>query len=493
MAFSRKKKFLVFGIVVLVVAGAITASVMSNNKTITEVQIADVAKRDLLESKVTASGEVRPVKFYNLTAEVTGRVTNIYVREGDVVKADQPLLKVDPTQQANSAASQEAILRSEQQDSRSAEIQWRAAENNVNSTKNLIIASEADLKKTQADLALAQAEFNRAAEMVEAGVFSKSQYDNAKSRLEIAKATVESQKARNQQLEFQLRDAEAAVQRNETVFKGTQERVSSTRSTLLNAQDLLNKTTKKSPINGVVSSLPVKEGEYVLANLSSSPLMMIADMADINVEVKVDETDIANVKLNQTAKVKVDALGEKELDGEVIEIGHSAVTRSGQTIATSTTSQEAKDFKVVIKVKADPDMLTKLRPGMSATATITTDTRSNVVAIPLQSLVIKDLSEDKKQGQPTPAGSKEAEKVGKDQSKPKREEVQGVFVVKDGKAEFVAVKTGITGDTDIEVLEGLSEKDKIITGPFRQLRNLKSGTPVKAESNNPQGNKENAK
>src|SRR5437870_789831 len=134
MAFTRKKKIGVFLLLVLIIGAVITASVLSNNKAITEVQLSAVKKRDLLESKVSASGEVRPVKFYNLTAEVPGRVTNIYVKEGDVVKAEQPLLKVDPTLQANNAASQEAILRSEEQSARAAEIEWRAAENNVNST-----------------------------------------------------------------------------------------------------------------------------------------------------------------------------------------------------------------------------------------------------------------------------------------------------------------------------------------------------------------------
>lgn len=489
MAFSRKKKILVTLFILIIAGGAITASVLSSGKTITEVQISDVKRRELLESKVTASGEVRPVKFYNLTAEVAGRVTNIYVREGDVVKADQPLLRVDPTQQANSAASQEAILRAEQQDARSAEIQWQAAENNVNGTKNLILSAQAELKRAQADLALSEAEYQRAVEMVEAGVFSKSQFDAAKNRRDAARANVEGQQARVNQLTYQLKDSEAAVQRSETTFKSSQERVTATKSSLLNAQDLLNKTVKKSPIDGVVSSLPVKEGEFILANFSSSPLMMIADMADVNVEVKVDETDIANVKLGQLAKVKVDAMGEQEIDGEVTEIGHSAVTRSGQTIAQSNnTSQEAKDFKVVIKLKASTDVLNRLRPGMSATATVTTDTRNNVLAIPLQALVIKDLTEEKAQPGDKPKAG-EAQQVSKDQAKPKREEVQGVYLVKDNKAEFVPVKTGITGDTDIEVLSGLNDNDKIVIGPFRQLRNLKSGMPIKQETPGNQGGK----
>ncbi|KAF0244454.1 MAG: HlyD family secretion protein [bacterium] len=485
MAFTRKKKIGVFLLVVLIVGSVVTASLVTKGNNITEVQMSPIKKRDLLESKVTASGEVRPVKFYNLTAEVAGRVTNIYVKEGDRVKAGQELIKVDPTFQANNAASQESILRSEEQNARAAEIEWRAAENNVNSTKNSILAAKADLRRAQADLTLAEAEYNRSVDMVEAGVFSKAQFDSAKARREVALAAIESQQAHIQQLEDNLKNTESSVKRSEVTYQSTRERIGSTRAQLLNAQDQLSKTVRKSPINGVVSSLPLKEGEYVLSNFSSSSLVTIADMADVNVEVKVDETDISNVKLGQLAKVKVDALGETEIDGEVTEIGHSAVTRSGQTITQSSSSQEAKDFKVVVKLKATVETLNRLRPGMSATATITTDTRNNVLAIPMQALVIKDLEEEKKaQEKATPT---DVQKVEKEPSK-KREE-QGVYIVKDSKAEFVAVKTGITGDTDIEVLEGLKESDQIITGPFRQLRNLKSGTAVKQETVN-KANKE---
>src|SRR5262249_4021467 len=156
--------------------------------------------------------------------------------------------------------------------------------------------------------------------------------------------------------------------------KASQARVEQVRSGLRSNQDLLSKTTRFSPIDGVVSSLPVKEGEYALANFSTTALMVIADMSVVNVEVKVDETDIANVKVGQHAKVKVDALGETEIDGEVTEVGSSAITRSGQTIAQTTGSQEAKDFLVVIKLLPTDETREKLRPGMSATATVTTDT-----------------------------------------------------------------------------------------------------------------------
>lgn len=249
-----------------------------------------------------------------------------------------------------------------------------------------------------------------------------------------------------------------------------------TRSGLRSNQDLLNKTTRYSPIDGVVSSLPIKEGQYALANLSSTPLMVIADMSEVNVEIKVDETDIANVRVGQKTKVKVDALGELEIDGEVTEVGSSAITRSGQTIAQTTGSQEAKDFKVVVKLLPTDEIRSRLRPGMSATAVVTTDRRENAVVVPLQALVLQEMPAE---------GGDAATNTGK----PK--EVQGVFLLEGTKTKFVPVETGITGDTDIEVISGVKAGDKIVTGPFSVLRTLKNDTAVKqsTESAGPKGDK----
>jgi HlyD family secretion protein len=199
--------------------------------------------------------------------------------------------------------------------------------------------------------------------------------------------------------------------------------------------------------------------------------------------------------------VKIDALGEEEIVGEVIEIGHSAVTRSGQTIVQNSNSQEAKDFKVVIKLKAEQDMLNRLRPGMSATATITTDTRNNVLAIPLQALVIKDVNDLNGNKATTPA-SAPATNAGApatntpaatdDKGKDKKPaEVEGVFIFRGDKVDFVPVKTGLTGEAEIEIKEGLNDNDKIVIGPFRELRTLKSGTTVKIAAEKKAENKTN--
>jgi HlyD family secretion protein len=445
----------------------LTISLTAGNREAPEVITEKVKTVPLLESKVTASGEVRPVKLYNLTAEVSGRITNIYIREGDLVKKGQPMLKVDPTQIAEDVAGATAGLNQTQADLTQQQVAISAAENNVFSMQASLGAAEAELQRARADLSLAQANYKRNQQLLESGVIPKATFDQVESSFLAAKASVESQEARIQQLRTQVKDAQIRVDQQKAAFKASQARVAQTESSLRKTQDLLYKTVKYSPIDGVVSSLPVKEGEFALASFSSTPLMTIADMSEVNVEVKVDETDIANVRVGQEVKVKVDALGDQEINGTVTEVGSSAITRSGQTIAQTTGSQEAKDFKVVVKLIPDDQTRDKLRPGMSATSVIKTDRRENVVVVPLQALVLQDAEEAGGDAAATPAPA----------GKPK--EVQGVFKLDGTKAVFVPVETGITGDTDIEVTQGLSENDEIVTGPFKELRNLKNNTVVK--------------
>jgi HlyD family secretion protein len=460
MAVSRKRKIVVGSVVAIVLVGVLAASLLAGNREAPEVNVEKVKRAALLESKVTASGEVRPVKFYNLTAEVSGRITNIYVREGDVVKQNQELLRVDPTQLAEQVAGSQASLGAVMADVGAAQASLSSAENNVFSAQASLTQALSDLEAAKADLILADAEYRRHQQLLESGVVSRSTFDQAEARQRAAQAAVNGAQARVEQLRTQLDDARIRVRQAQANVKASQARVEQSNASLRSNQDLLTKTVKRSPIDGVVSSLPVKEGEFALANFSSTPLMVIADMSVVNVEVKVDETDIANVKLGQKAKVKVDAFGEQEIDGEVTEVGSSAITRSGQTIATSSGSQEAKDFKVVIRLLPDEQTRDRLRPGMSATAVVTTDHRENAVVVPLQALVLQE-----PEGEPPADGSK---------PKP----LQGVFKLEGDKAMFVPLETGINGDTDIEVTKGIEADAEIITGPFNVLRTLKSDTVI---------------
>lgn len=467
MAISRKRKIIIGVSIGLLLVVVLAISLTASNREVPEVTVSEVKEVPELTSKVTASGEVRPVKFYNLTAEVSGRITNIYVREGDDVKKGQPLIKVDPTQLAEQVAGSAASVSSSQADSNAAQVSVDTAQNNVYTSQASLNSAEADMERSKADLNLAQANLKRNQQLLDSGVVSKQVYDQAETTYQTSLASFNSAKARVEQLKSQVDDAKIRVKQAQANFKASQARVEQVRSGLRSNQDLLQKTTRFSPIDGVVSSLPVKEGEYALANFSSTALMVIADMSVANVEVKVDETDIANVKIGQHAKVKVDALGETEIDGEVTEVGSSAITRSGQTIAQTTGSQEAKDFKVVVKLLPNDETSAKLRPGMSATAVVTTDTRSNTLVVPLQALVLQE--------EPAPAG---APAQGDDKAgKPK--EVQGVFVLDGNKVKFQKVETGITGDTDIEVKSGIDKGATIVTGPFSVLRTLKNDTAVK--------------
>jgi HlyD family secretion protein len=462
MPISRKRKVIIGSVVGLLMVVILAVSMMAGNREAPEVITEKVKKEPLLESKVTASGEVRPVKLYNLTAEVAGRITNIYIREGDLVKKGQPLLKVDPTQVAEDVAGATAGLNQTQADLSQQQVAISSAENNVFAMQAQLNSAEADLQRMKADLMLAEANYKRNQQLLENGVIPRATFDQVESSFLAAKASVESQEARIIQMRTQVKDAQIRVDSQKAGLRSSQARVAQVQSSLRKTQDLLYKTVKYSPIDGVVSSLPVKEGEFALASFSTTPLMTIADMSEVNVEVKVDETDIANVKVGQPVKVKVDALGEQEIDGTVTEVGSSAITRSGQTIAQTTGSQEAKDFKVVVKLTPDDETRNRLRPGMSATSVIRTDRRENVVVVPLQALVLQD-----------------AEQTGDEAAAGKPKEVQGVFKLDGTKVTFVPVTTGITGDTDIEVTSGLTEDDEIVTGPFKELRNLKTNTVVK--------------
>jgi HlyD family secretion protein len=245
--------------------------------------------------------------------------------------------------------------------------------------------------------------------------------------------------------------------------------------------DVLAKFDAVSPIDGVVTNLPVREGETVVPgvqNSAASTIMTIADMSLITAEVKVDETDIVNVQLGQMVAVKIDAMPEKSFAGKVIEIGNTAILRSSGLAASqsTTSSQEAKDFKVVVALTDPPS---EIRPGLSCNAKITTATRHDTLTIPIQALTVRT------------KGDLEAPKTGVQAAsiapndKSLKEEVQGVFVVNNGKAEFRKVETGITGATDIEVLTGLKDGDQIIIGSYKVIRTIRNAAPVKVDNRIP--------
>lgn len=449
--------------VVVVGAGIVLYSVNQANKGVTTVQTAKVAKQDTLVSLVTASGEIKPTTYTNVQAQGYGRITDILVKEGDRIKKGDRLLLQENVQA-------------------SADVQAQAAA--MNSSESGILAADASYKAAQADLLLQKAnlekaklDFGRGQGLYKDGLIPKQDFDQRKTSYDAAAASVDSATARVLQLKAQLDQSRAQLNQNKAV--------------LVHTRDVLNKTTYISPINGIVSYLPVRVGEYVvpgIQNSNGSFVMTLSDMSIVTAEVKVDETDIVNVRMGQDADVTIDAVPGKIFHGKVTQIGSQAVLRSSglATTQSTTSTQEAKDFKVVVTLDSPPD---NLRPGLSTTAKIKTAEKKSVVAIPIQALAVrsrKDLEEAKKNSKGNGSGSVTlAAPLPASTGDPKKEEIQGVFVVNGKKAIFRPVKTGISGVTDIEVTDGLQPGDEIVVGSYKALRTLKPEAPIKVDNSAP--------
>ena len=449
--------------VVVVGAGIVLYSVNQANKGVTTVQTAKVTKQDTLVSLVTASGEIKPTTYTNVQAQGFGRITEILVREGDKIKKGDRLLVQDAIQANADVQAQAAALNSSESGIAAAEASYRAA--------------QADLLTQKANLEKAKLDYDRGQGLYKDGLIPKQDFDQRKTSYDATVASVDSSNAKVLQVKAQLEQARAQLNQ--------------TRAVLTHTRDVLNKTTYVSPIAGIVSYLPVRLGEYVvpgIQNSNGSFLMTLSDMSVVTAEVKVDETDIVNVRMNQDADVTIDAVPGKIFHGKVTEIGSQAVLRStGLATTQSTTStQEAKDFKVVVTLDNPPE---NLRPGLSTTAKIKTAEKKNVVAIPIQALAVrsrKDIEDAKKNSKGGSGGSVTlAAAPPTAPNDPKKDEIQGVFVVNGKKALFKAVKTGISGVTDIEVTDGLQPGDEIVVGSYKALRTLKPEAQVKVDNSAP--------
>jgi len=448
---------------VVVLGGIVLFSVNQANKGVVTVQTAKVANQDSLMSLVTASGEIKPTTYTNISAQGYGRITEIFVKEGDHVKKGDKLL-LQENVQAN------------------ADVQAQSAA--VNSAESAVQAAEASYRQAQSDLILQQAnlekaklDYDRGQGLFKDGLIPKQDFDQRKTTYDGAVAAVDSARARVQSLKASMDQTRAQVSQG--------------RAVLVHTQDILHKTTYISPINGIVSYLPERVGDYVvmgMQNATGSFIMTLSDMSIVTAEVKVDETDIVNVKLGQEADVTIDAVPGKIFKGKVTEVGSQAVLRSSglTTTQTTTSTQEAKDFKVVVTLASPPE---NLRPGLSTTAKIKTAERKNVVAIPIQALAVrtrKDLEEaaknTKKKGSSSVTLAAPPPPAPGD---PKKDEVQGVFVVNGNKAVFLPVETGIAGVTDIEITKGLKAGDEIVVGSYKALRTLKPESQVKVDNTAP--------
>jgi HlyD family secretion protein len=447
-----KKKILI-AVVVLVVAGLLVGfTVMRAQSGYTKVITGKVATQNL-SSVVSGTGQIKPKTYVNIGATAFGRITHLYVKEGDKVKQGQVLATVENVQPEANVDAQKAAIDAAKTDITS----YIAAEN----------TAAANLEKSKADLEQKKFDYDRYQSLYNEKLVSKQDFDAKKSAYDVDVATVNQNIAALAQAKAQTDSARGHL--------GTQI------ATLRSNVDALNKTVSEAPFSGIVTNLPVREGETVvlgIQNAEGSTLMTLADMSVVTAEVKVDETDIVNVALGQPADITVDALPGKVFKGHVTLVGDQALLRTtGVATSQSTTgTEEAKDFKVVVTLDSPTD---ELRPGLSTTAKITTAQKMNAMTIPIQALTMyTPPATDAKGHVATVSASTGTPAATKPQ--------QGVFVVRNQggklKAVFVPVTTGITGATDIEVTSGLSPGDEIVTGTYRVLRGLKDGTPVKRDT-----------
>jgi HlyD family secretion protein len=438
---SRNKKILI-GLGIVVVLGGITyANIRFKRQDGLAVNVESIQKRDL-QAIVSASGKIQPQRLVNISADTMGRVTDLKVEEGQRVQKGQFLLQIDPRNLTSAYNQTQASL--------------AAARSQMEQLRVSIDSTKASLKQ-------AQDQYARQQQLYKQGLTPKETLENADNLVKMRQADVTSQE---RQIETQR-------------LRMTQEQAS-----LENAKLNLSKVRIESPITGIITRRNIEEGETVVIgtmNNAGTVLLTVADMSVIEAEVEVDETDIPNVKLGQKAKITIDAMGSgKSFTGRVTEIGNSPIQAAGTTSAS-----QATNFKVKVTIDGEiPDV----RPGFTCTAEITTATRPGVIAVPIQATTVREKIVDKNGAivpDETPGtGKRRSTTVQASELKPgeERKELEGVFLVKDNKAVFVPVKTGIAGEKYFEVLSGVKIGDQVIVGPFSSVRELAEGAPVKVEA-----------
>jgi HlyD family secretion protein len=459
-AAMNAKKIILIVVILLVLVGVAVGTVLHNQANVTKVSTAKVNRQDLV-SIVSGTGQIKPKTYVNIGATAFGRITHLNVKEGDHVKRGAVLAAIENVQPEATVAAQQATIASSRTDVTS----FVAAEQ----------TAAANLNEAKADLVQKKFDYDRALALYQEKLIAKQDYDAKKAAFDVSVATLAEHQAALAQAEAQTQSQRAKVN----------QALASQRSNY----DALDKTVSRAPFDGLVTNVPVREGETVVVgiqNAEGSTLMTLADMSVITAEVKVDETDIVNVAMNQPVDVTVDALPDRSFKGHVTEVGDQALLRTtGIATSQSTTgTEEAKDFKVVVTLDATDANLDELRPGLSSTAKITTAHKSDALSIPIQALVERDPTQEKalagNQGKPVPINVSATAPA-------KTHLTQGVFILKTDahgklRTQFVPVTTGITGSTDIEVLSGLQPSDEIVTGRYKILRTLGSGIAVKRDN-----------
>lgn len=384
------------------------------------VEVGTVTRQARFRSTVNASGEIVAVRYADIGSSVMGKIVSLPVAEGDRVKAGQMLARIDPVQAQSEASSAAALVSALEAEERGAAEQIRSA--------------TADLAAAEARARDADQQLKRKRELYQQALISASEFESGHEAAEAARA--------------QIASVRATIDRARQAADAARRRVAQARAQQRSAIDVLSKTSIVSPIDGIVSRLRVREGEMVVVGIQNQPgttLMTISDLGAIDAEVKVAEADVLRVVKDQAAVVTLEALPGRRFPGRVVEIGASALPVSG-------TGAAAREFKVVVRLdQPDPG----LRPGLTCDAEIVTSERTNVLTVPLQSVVLRPVS---------PAGER-----------------PGIFLLVDGRARFTPVSSGAIGGLDIEV-SGVAEGARVIVGPYQALRDLTDGTLVKASA-----------
>ena len=437
---NRKK--LIIGALIVVAGGAlVAANVYFKREKGVEVQVEKIKKHDL-ESIVSASGKIQARTTVNISANTMGRVTRLAVEEGNRVKAGQFLLEIDPRQLRTQVMRGEAGLSAQQ---------------------TAVAQARVQLESAKSSLKLAQDTYKRQQDLWKEQLTTKQDLDRAENDVKLRERDVEAR--------------EASITMEST-------RVRQTTADLDNAKYNLGQVSIDSPIDGIVTRRNIELGENVMIgtmNNAGTVLLTIADMSIIEAELEVDETDIPNVQMGQKAKVTIDAIPDKTFTAKVTEIGNSPIQ------ATAAAASRATNFKVVVTIEGE---IPEVRPGFTCTADITTATRKGVVAIPIQATTVRELVFDEKGNvvKPPEADKKKPQRPGAaataGELKPgqTKKETEGVFVIKDAKAAFMPVKTGIAGEKFLEVLSGVKDGDEVIVGPFNSVRDLKDGDAAKLQA-----------
>ena len=439
-----RKKVLIIAVIVLVGAAAAGANFYFRRPQTVEVAAEPIRKRDL-EAIVSASGKIQPKRQVNISANTMGRVTRLAVEEGQRVKQGEFLLEIDP---------------------RSLTGQLQRGEAGVAAARSSLQQSRTLVDQARATLELAQQNLKRQQELWKEGLTTREAFDRAQNEVDVREAELQARQQDVKTREQQIRQEQAGLE-----------------TTRYNLSQIII----ESPMDGLVTRRNIEQGENVVVgtmNNAGTVLLTIADMSVIEAEVEVDETDIPNVSLGQRAKVTIDAVEGKTFTGRVTEIGNSPIQAAGQA---ATGQRQATNFKVVVTLDQEvPDV----RPGFTCTAEITTANRAQSVAVPIQALTVREMLFDAKgnlvhepppvrKRRPGAAAVETPVSAAEPPAGHTRKETEGVFVVRDNRAVFVPVQVGVAGERYFEVMSGLKEGDRVITGPFSSVRQLADGEQVR--------------